>query len=378
MKIVVVSGVWPPDVGGPATHAPELCDFLLGRGHSVEAVTMASVAPERQAYAIRWTSRRLPIGVRHAVAAARIERAADGVDVVYSTGMLGRSSAGAAAARVPVVVKLTSDPVFERSLRWRLFSGDLAALQRAHGRRIELLRRVRDIELARAARIVVPSEALRALALAWGVPAGKITVIRNPVPIPSDLEEREAARLRHGMAGPTLVYAGRLAPQKAVDAALAAVSRADGVSLVVAGDGPERDRLRRQATELGLDGRVRFLGALPRHEVFELLHAADASLLTSTWENFPHVVVESLAVGTPVLATDVGGVREAVRDGENGLLVPARDAAALAGAIRRFVGDPDLQARLRGNATASLGGDLELESVYGELEEVLVSAARLR
>jgi glycosyltransferase involved in cell wall biosynthesis len=378
MKVVVVSGVWPPDVGGPATHAPELCDFLLGRGHCVEAVTTASVAPERQAYAIHWTSRRLPIGVRHAVAAMRIERAANGADVVYSTGMLGRSSAGAAAARVPVVAKLTSDPVFERSLRWRLFSGDLASLQRAHGRRIALLRRVRDLELARAVRVVVPSEALRVLALAWGVPAEKVTVIRNPVAVPRDLEEREALRVRHGMAGPTLVYAGRLAPQKSVDTALAAVSRVDGVSLVVAGDGAERDRLRRQAARLGLDGRIRFLGALPRHEVFELLRAADASILTSTWENFPHVVVESLAVGTPVLATDVGGVREAVRDDENGLLVPARDAAALADAIRRFVGDPDLQARLRGNATASLGGGLELENVYGELEEVLVSAALLR
>jgi glycosyltransferase involved in cell wall biosynthesis len=378
MKVVVVSGVWPPDVGGPATHAPELCEFLRARGHRVEAVTMARVAPARQAYAVRWTSRRLPIGVRHGVAAERIRRAAHDAHVVYSTGMLGRSSVGAAAARAPVVVKLTSDPVFERSLRWRLFSGDLAALQRVHGRRIELLRHRRDAELARAARIVVPSEALREFVLAWGVPAEKVTVIRNPVPVPRGLDEREALRVRHGMVGPTLVYAGRLAAQKSVETALDAVSRADGVSLLVAGDGPERDRLRRQATGLGLDGRVRFLGGRPRRDVFELLRAADAAVLTSTWENFPHVVVESLAVGTPVIATDVGGVGEAVRDGENGLLVPPRDAAALADAIRRFVHDPALQARLRGNAAASLDGGLELEHVYGELEEVLMSAARPR
>ena len=107
--------MWPPDVGGPASHAPELCGFLLARGHRVAAVTMADATPAGQAYPVHWSSRRSPVGARHAAAAARIARAARGADVVYSTGMLTRSMVGAAAARVPAVVKLTSDPVFERS-----------------------------------------------------------------------------------------------------------------------------------------------------------------------------------------------------------------------------------------------------------------------
>ena len=67
---------------------------------------------------------------------------------------------------------------------------------------------------------------------------------------------------------------------------------------------------------------MRFLGPLPREGVLELFRAADATLLSSSWENFPHTVVESLAVGTPVISTRVGGVAEVVTDGENGLLVP--------------------------------------------------------
>ena len=94
-----------------------------------------------------------------------------------------------------------------------------------------------------------------------------------------------------------------------------------GVSLLVAGDGPEREEMERRADELRLGGRARFLGPLPRDDVLGLFRAADASLLSSTWENFPHTVVESLAVGTPVIATSVGGVPEVVQDGENGLLV---------------------------------------------------------
>ena len=106
-----------------------------------------------------------------------------------------------------------------------------------------------------------------------------------------------------------------------------------------------------------------------------LFRAADASLLTSSWENFPHTVVEALAVGTPVIATAVGGVPELVRDGENGLLVPAGDADALAGAIRR------LHRRARASRTAggsgrSLGRASAAGALYARLEAILREAAR--
>ena len=106
------------------------------------------------------------------------------------------------------------------------------------------------------------------------------------------------------------------------------------VALVVAGDGPERGGTRARARELELDGRVTFLGAVPREQVLRLFRAADASVLPSAWENFPHTVVEALAVGCPVISTAVGGVPEVVRDGENGLLVAPGDPPALASAIR--------------------------------------------
>ncbi|HSP72133.1 MAG TPA: glycosyltransferase, partial [Gaiellaceae bacterium] len=121
--------------------------------------------------------------------------------------------------------------------------------------------------------------------------------------------------------------------------------------------------------------RVRFLGAQPRERVVELFHAADATILSSSWENFPHTVVEALAVGTPVLAMEAGGVAEVVRDGVNGLLVPAGDTAALAGAVRRYFSDADLRDRLRGAAAASVERYAP-DAVFGELEAKLLEVAR--
>jgi glycosyltransferase involved in cell wall biosynthesis len=373
VNVLVATGMWPPDVGGPASHAPEVCEYLLRRGHRVAAVTMADRSPAPERYPVRWASRRTPLVWRQLAAARLVARLARNADVVYTTGMIGRSSLGAALARKPTVLKLTSDPVFERSLRWRLFGADLGAFQHARGFRIGVLRRARDLALARASRVIIPSDALRELALGWGLPAEKVVVIPNPVS-PPKLAEREELRRRHGLDGRTLVFAGRMVPQKAIPVALEAVMRNPDVSLVLAGEGPYLERLQELAQSMPLKGRARFLGPQPRQAVFELLRAADAALLSSSWENFPHMVVEALSVGTPVLATDVGGVTEILRDGENGLLVPMNDPEALAGAIRRYFDDEALQERLRTAAVASVAR-FAPDEIYGRLEALLEEVA---
>jgi glycosyltransferase involved in cell wall biosynthesis len=375
VNVLIVSGIWPPDVGGPASHAPEFAERLRARGHAVEVVITADAEPAGEAYPVRWVSRGRPRGVRHVLSAAAIAGAARRADVVYATGMLVRSALGSTLVRTPLVMKLTSDPTYERALRYGLSGEDLEAFQNAQGARVRTLRRARDVAVGRAAHLVVPSDALRQMALGWGIPGDRITLVPNPVSAPTELASREELRSKHGLDGRTLAFAGRLAPQKAMDVALDALDRSPGVTLVIAGDGPEESPLREHAARLGLGARARFLGAQPRSVVFELLRAADAALLTSNWENFPHMVVEALAVGTPVLATAVGGVGEIVRDGENGLLVTAGDVDAVAGAIDRYFSDATLRERLR----AAAGSSVEVyapDRIYERLEQILERAAR--
>jgi glycosyltransferase involved in cell wall biosynthesis len=176
------------------------------------------------------------------------------------------------------------------------------------------------------------------------------------------------------MEGHVLAFAGRLGPQKGLDVALSALASVPGVTLAIAGAGPDRRGLERRADELGLAGRVRFLGSLSRDGVLRLFRAADASLLPSSWENFPHTVVEALAVGTPVIATAVGGVPEVVRDGGNGLLVPAGDPDGLASAIARFFEDEELRRRLGVAAAPSVAGFTE-DAAFARIEDELQRAA---
>jgi glycosyltransferase involved in cell wall biosynthesis len=366
MKVVIVSGIWPPDVGGPASHAPEVAAFLRARRHDVEVVITADAEPAPEPYPVHWVSRSMRPGVRHAAVVKLLAGLARNANVVYTTGMLGRSSLGALVARTPFVTKLTADPAYERARRWGLSHGSLEQFQLAPGARTLPLRLTRDVDVRRAAHVVTPSEYLRELAIGWGVRADRVTLLPNPTPPIPELAPREQLRKEFGLTGPTLVFAGRLTAQKSLALGIAAARRA-GVDLVIAGDGPDREALE----QLGYG---RFLGALPRRKVLELFRAGDASLLSSSWENFPHTVVEALAVGTPVIATRTGGVAEVLEDGVNGLLVESGDLEALTAAIDRFFLDPALAGMLSQNAVESVA-DYAPDRVYGRLERILISAA---
>ncbi|MGE5273393.1 MAG: glycosyltransferase family 4 protein [Verrucomicrobiota bacterium] len=374
MRVLIVTGIWPPDVGGPASHAPEVAAFLRGRGHEVEVVTTAAAAPAAEAYPVHWISRGQPVLLRYVRGALLVGRVARGSDVVYSTGMYGRTFVGGLLAHVPRVVKLTGDPAYERAVRYGLTRLDIGDFERSRDLRVSWLKAMRNVTLWGAARYACPSRSLRDFAARWRlVRPDRIAVVPNPISVP-DPGDRDELRRRHGFHGPTLVYAGRLVLQKSLDVALRAVARCEGVTLVLAGDGPVRAGLESLVGELGLHERARFLGPQPRERVFELLAAADAELLSSGWENFPHSVVEGLAVGTPVIATGVGGVREIVTDGVNGLLVPPHDPEALAGAVRRFFADEALRDRLRAAAPVSVD-DYAPERVYTLIEQLLEEAA---
>ena len=189
----------------------------------------------------------------------------------------------------------------------------------------------------------------------------------NPAPPPADVEP---APLEPG----TFVFVGRLTHQKALPVLLEAIAAVDGAKLELVGAGADRPSLEAIVAARRLGDRVRFAGALPRHEVLAHLAGARAAVLSSAWENLPHAAVEALAVGTPVVSTAVGGVPEVVRDGENGLLVPANDPAALAGALRSILDDDALRSRLAAAAkpsVAAIGRDV----IYARLEQILAEAA---
>lgn len=372
MHVLLASGIWPPEVGGPASHGPEFGRFLTDRGHRVRAVTTAGRAgPIEAGFPVVASRSDRPRPIRLPAAALTVVRAARGAEVIYATSMYGRCALAATLRGTPLVLKLVSDPAYERACRLGLFSGTLEEFQRAPDRRgIRYLKRLRRAIVDRAARVVIPSRYLAAIAAGWGVPAERIVVVPNPAPPIDRSVTREELRERLGLRFPTFVFAGRLVPQKNLPLAVAAIRALPDGALVVVGDGPSRNELVRAIQDSGVGDRVIVKGAVPREEAIEWLRAADAAVLPSDWENHPHAAVEALAAGTPVIATAVGGVPEIVETGTSGILVPAGDADALGRAMASVVADGALLASLREGALAA-GARYQQESVYEAIEAEL-------
>lgn len=177
-------------------------------------------------------------------------------------------------------------------------------------------------------------------------------VIRNAVPVETIEATAPVARGDERAVG---VFVGRLQPAKNVDVLLragAAVMAQREMTLVVCGDGPERDRLTRLAADLGIAGRVRFTGFVP--DVWRYVRGADFSALLSDFEGEPNAAMESFAAGTPAILSDISAHRELAADGA-AMIVPLRDVEATARAIRAMLDEPATAAAQARIARASMG-----------------------
>ena len=186
-------------------------------------------------------------------------------------------------------------------------------------------------------------------------PADRLHVVPNGITLAPPPASSRDLRAELGLEAdaPLVGWVGRLAPQKAPEVLVAATAALPpSVHTVLLGGGPDLEVVRDVIRQQGVAGRVHLLGHVAG--AAGLLDQLDVLALPSRWEGAPYVPLEAFRAGTPVVATDVVGTRDVVRDGETGWLVPADDADALARALATVLGDPAEAARRASLAHASL------------------------
>lgn len=213
------------------------------------------------------------------------------------------------------------------------------------------------------------------------VPGQVVVMVPNGIDLAPYL-----ARPRNGAGGERpleLLYMGRLVAEKGLYEALEAlrVARAAGVaaSLVVAGSGPERERLEEHARALGIHDDVWFAGAVHGERKVRLLCRADALLLPSfSFEGLPYALLEGMAAGAAPIATPAGGIPDVMTDGVHGMLVPPRDANAIAAAITRLAEDRAALARMSLACRARIASAYSIERVASEFDTLYAGLAGTR
>jgi glycosyltransferase involved in cell wall biosynthesis len=347
MRIVILTGIFPPDMGGPATYVPNIARALVAEGHQVKVVTLSDAEEDDTTYPFEVcrVPRHLSKAIRSTKVISNVAAFLQNADLLYVNGLPFEGTIAAALSRKPTVHRIVGDLAWERTQAWGWTNSDFEDYQREkHGTKVEALKRARNWVARRADAVVVPSQFLAAIVSGWGVSDNRIHVVHNPIwvdaflspdPLPRD------GRLH-------LVTAARLIPHKGVREIIEVLHTVPDVRLTIIGDGPERKALEDAARSVS--DRVLFAGILPRRDALTLIKAHDVLVLNSTYEGYPHVVAEALILGIPVVATAVGGSPELIEDRVSGRLIPPRNRNALAQILLELSNDRAQVSALRQGA----------------------------
>jgi len=339
-NLFTASGIFHPESGGPATYLKEILPHLQNCGWDIQLLTYGDSTLSDYPYPVTRIPRQTyPIRLTKYGLASR-----DGLawaDVTYTHTIDLPLWGSSTSARV---IKIVGDQAWERCIRKGWISPDLNIddFQLDMGNwQVRWQKRSRSKQVQAMDGVIVPSDYLKQMVIGWGVDASKIHVVYNALPSQPDVQETQS-EIRHALGWddrPTLLTVARLHPWKGIDHLISALQSMPDVRLVIAGDGPDLARL--QSLAEPLLNQVTFLGHVPHEEIFRLMRAADGLALYSGYEGLSHTILESLQVGTPVLASDKGGNPEVVKDGINGVLVPYVDIAALRTGIQRLLDQCD-------------------------------------
>jgi glycosyltransferase involved in cell wall biosynthesis len=363
---------------GSGRHVAELAEGLLNAGCAVhllysdlraERPFLNALASLKGLHAHRVQMRREPhwSDLLCLWQIRRYIQRAGAFDVVHAhsskAGVLARLAAfgtGAAKIYTPHAIR-TMDPTLHPAVR-------------------ELYRTV-EVGLARTSceAVIAVSEHERQHVIGLGVPAAKTHMVTNGIP-PVRLNGRPAIRAELGIAPDDVAigFIGRLVPQKAPGrfvATVASVARHHPqVRGILVGSGPLRDSVHKTAREAGIFERIVWV---TNRQGPEVLPAFDMLLMPSLYEGMPYVLLEALAVGVPVIATDVGGAAEAIEDQSTGFIVPQNDAAALLEKVRLLVENVELRQAMA-KAALRKSGEISVERMVEQTLQVYRTALRLR
>ena len=359
MRVTFVSNIFPPTVGGPATHIYHLANTLHERGHQVRAVVCPDDPDNAVSvpFPIKRVSWNIPVALRYLLVFWHTWQAALKSDVVYINGIELPSSLAALMARRPRLLKVVGDWAWESAVRRGLTTTSIEEFQRSnHTPVIRVFRAIQRTFSRLASTIIVPSSYVRQLVIGWGIPPHKVHIVQNALTETPRIDiTRNEAKQRIGLRGSLVCTVARLYAWKRVDILLEMVPAFTGDStLVIVGDGPEQAALENRARSLGVADRVRFVGRIPHHEVHLYLRAADVFVLNTSYEGLSHTLIETRSVGTPIVTTDIGGNREILKNEETALLVPVGDPESFVAAVNRLLNSPELRQHLAQAATRGL------------------------
>lgn len=370
MKILVATGIFPPQIGGPATYSKLIYDELPKKGIAAEIATFGDYLDK-------------PKLIRHFLYFRELLRKSADADMIYALDPVSVGLPALFASQVmrrKLVLRIAGDYAWEQgSQRFGVTDmlDDFAKAYKKYPWQVRVLKKIEKYVADGAVRIIVPSGYLKKIVADWGVPPEKISVVYNGFNVVVTKALKPSIRKRLGLSGSVIVSAGRLVPWKGmkelVEIMPELLSSVKDAMLVIIGDGPEEASLKALAKQLGVEERVKFTGRLSQNDLFEYVKAADVFALNTSYEGLSHLVLETMAIGTPVITTNVGGNPETIQNGKTGILLAPNDTSGFKKAIMELLSEKAISFMVAQNAkkaVARFTDEAMLENIAAELKKI--------
>ena len=320
MKILITVGIFPPDIGGPASFVPKIAELYSNSGHDVTVVCLTDrKQTDNLNFKVVRILRNQNLLIRWMKTVSQIIRQGYNADLLFVNGLPMESYIANIFTRKKLIRKIVGDWAWERGMNKKIINESFDEFQNnKHNLHLEIAKFSRGWTATKADLIITPSNHLKNVVKGWGVKENSIKVIYNGTKLknkPDPIVDQPNDYLK-------LITVGRLAPWKNIDIIIEALSDYKKANqnfiFYIVGSGPEEIKLKKLVNDLDLENFVTFTGQLQKDDLNYYLQKSDIYIQASSYEGLPHVILEAMSHNLSIISTPIGGTNEVIQDGKNG------------------------------------------------------------
>ena len=320
MRVLVTVGIFPPDIGGPATFVPKIAKYFQDElNYEIEILTLSdnNNSNIKDDFSVKRIDRNLPIIYRWLKTIFTIYKLGKNKDLIFVNGLGTEATIANIFLKKKIIRKIVGDPVWERAYSKAKISESFDEFQvKNYGFSISFQKKVRSFSIKKSDIVVTPSQHLKNFILNLGF-KNKIEIINNGVFIP----EENTNIFTNDQINITIV--SRLVSHKNIGKIIKAISDLNSplINLNIIGDGPELNQLQKISLESNNKDNIIFHGKLNRDEIDHIFLNSDIYIQASNYEGLPHSLLEAMSYGIPVLCTPVGECKEILGNEDRGYIL---------------------------------------------------------
>jgi len=320
MRVLVTVGIFPPDIGGPATFVPKIANYFQNDlNYEIEILTLSDNKNSNinDDFSVKRIDRNLPIIYRWLKTIFTIYKLGKNKDLIFVNGLGTEATIANIFLNKKIIRKIVGDPVWERAYSKAKISESFDEFQvKNYGFSISLQKKVRSFSIKKSDIVVTPSKHLKNFILNLGF-KNKIEIINNGVFIP----EENTNIFTNDQINITIV--SRLVSHKNIEKIIKAISDLNSplINLNIIGDGPELNQLQKISLESNNKDNIIFHGKLNRDDINHIFLKSDIYIQASNYEGLPHSLLEAMSYGIPVLCTPVGECKEILGNEDRGYIL---------------------------------------------------------